>query len=67
MGTRQSGDPAFRLATLTQANAFLEMARDDTELFLQRDPDLATPRGQALRTLLYLMDRHEGVRLLRAG
>ncbi len=67
MGTRQSGDPAFRLATLTQANAFLEMARDDTELFLQRDAELATPRGQALRTLLYLFDRHEGVRLLRAG
>lgn len=67
MGTRQSGDPGFRLATLAQANAFLEMARGDTELFLQRDPELASPRGQALRILLYLMDRHEGVRLLRAG
>jgi len=67
MGTRQSGDPAFRLATLAQANAFLEMARDDTELFLSRDPDLASPRGRALRTLLYLMDRHEGVQLLRTG
>lgn len=67
MGTRQSGDPALRLATLAQANTFLEMARQDTELFLSRDPELTTPRGQALRTLLYLMDRHEGVRLLRTG
>lgn len=67
MGTRQSGDPEFKIATITQANQMLEMARRDAELFLEKDTDLATPRGQALRTLLYLMGRDEGVRLLRTG
>ncbi|HRJ11838.1 MAG TPA: ATP-dependent DNA helicase RecG [Alphaproteobacteria bacterium] len=67
MGTRQSGDPEFRLATLAQANAMLEMARRDAELFLEKDAQLTGERGKALRTLLYLMDRDEGVRLLRTG
>ena len=67
LGTRQSGDAVFRMATMAQATAMLEMARGDTELFLEKDPTLATPRGQALRTLLYLMRQHEGVKLLRSG
>ncbi len=67
MGTRQSGDPEFKIATLQQANGMLDMARKDAELFLSRDPDMSTQRGIALRTLLYLMQRDEGIRLLRAG
>jgi ATP-dependent DNA helicase RecG len=42
-------------------------ARDDAQLILARDPDLATPRGQALRLLLYLFERDEAIRLLAAG
>jgi ATP-dependent DNA helicase RecG len=34
---------------------------------LSRDPELATPRGDALRHLLYLFERDEAIRLLRAG
>jgi ATP-dependent DNA helicase RecG len=34
---------------------------------LARDPDLKSPRGEALRTLLYLFERDEAVRLIRAG
>lgn len=67
MGTRQSGDPEFKLASIAQANAMLEMARRDAELFLEKDPEMTSPRGNALRTLLYLMGRDDGVRLLRTG
>ena len=34
---------------------------------LARDPALTSERGQALRSLLYLFDRDEAIRLLRAG
>jgi ATP-dependent DNA helicase RecG len=45
----------------------LPLASDDAKLLLERDPELKTPRGQAVRTLLYLFERDEGVRLLRSG
>jgi ATP-dependent DNA helicase RecG len=32
-----------------------------------RDPELTSVRGKALRVLLYLFERDEAVRLLRAG
>jgi ATP-dependent DNA helicase RecG len=67
LGTRQSGLPDFRLADLAVHGELLAAARDDAKLALSRDPDLATPRGQALRILLYLFERDEGVRLLRSG
>ena len=67
LGTRQSGSPGFRLARLDLHGALIEAARDDARLILANDPTLKTPRGQALRTLLYLLERDEAVRLLRAG
>jgi ATP-dependent DNA helicase RecG len=36
-------------------------------MILARDPDLASTRGQALRTLLYLFERDEAIGLLGAG
>ena len=45
----------------------LSVARDDAKLIVERDPELASPRGGALRTLLYLFDRDEAVRLFRTG
>ena len=67
LGTRQSGTPGFRLADLSAHAGLLPVARDDAQLILTRDPDLTSPRGQALRALLYLFERDEAVRLLRAG
>ena len=46
---------------------WLSAARDDVELVLTRDPKLSTPRGQALRQLLYLFERDEAIRLISAG
>jgi ATP-dependent DNA helicase RecG len=46
---------------------FLATARDDAKLILLKDPALETPRGQALRHLLYLFERDAAIKLLRAG
>jgi ATP-dependent DNA helicase RecG len=67
LGTRQSGMPGFRLARIEAHRALIEAARDDAALMLSRDPSLSTPRGEALRHLLYLFERDEAVRLIRAG
>ena len=67
LGTRQSGMPGFRLARLEIHGKLLNAAREDAALALNRDPNLNSPRGLALRQLLYLFGRDEAVRLLRAG
>jgi ATP-dependent DNA helicase RecG len=67
LGTRQSGMPGFRVARLEFHGKLLGPARDDAALILARDADLASPRGEALRHLLYLFERDEAIRLLRAG
>ena len=67
LGTRQSGTPGFRIARLEHHADLLEIARDDARLLLERDPDLRSPRGEALRVLLYLYGRDDAIRLLRAG
>ncbi len=45
----------------------LAAARDDAALILDRDPELESDRGQALRVLLYLFEREAAVRNLRSG
>ncbi len=67
LGTRQSGTPGFQVARIEFHADLLETARDDARLILNRDPELTSPRGEALRILLYLFGRDEAVRLLRAG
>ena len=67
LGTRQSGVPGFRLVDLEAHGDLLEIARDDARYVLEMDADMATPRGEALRLLLYIWRRDEAIRLLRAG
>lgn len=67
LGTKQSGLPGFELANLESHADLLEMARQDARLILEKDQDLTSPRGQALRLLLYLFRRDDAIRLLRAG
>jgi len=67
LGTRQSGEPGFRIARIEVHGRLLAAARDDAELVLARDPTLQGPRGAALRHLLYLFARDEAIRLLGAG
>ncbi len=67
LGTRQSGAPGFRVARIELHATLLTAARDDAALVLSRDPKLTSPRGEALRHLLYLFARDEAIRLLAAG
>jgi ATP-dependent DNA helicase RecG len=67
LGTRQSGPPQFRLVELPAHRDLIAMARDDTALLLERDPDLASPRGAAVRLLLHLFEREAVIGTLRAG
>jgi len=67
LGTRQSGFPQFRIADVIEQSDLLATARDDARLIMNRDPELATDRGKALRVLLYLFERDAAVRLLRSG
>lgn len=67
LGAAQSGFPRFRLADVVVHGELLAAARDDAKLVLERDPDLKTPRGEALRVLLYLFSRDDAVKLLSAG
>ncbi len=67
LGTRQSGLPKFRLADPEVHGDLIEVARDDARLVVDKDPQLSSPRGAALRTLLYLFERDAAVRLLGGG
>ena len=67
LGTRQSGEAVFRLATPELLGELLPSATDDTRLLIDRDGGLAGARGQAARVSLYLFDRDQGVQLLRSG
>ena len=67
LGTRQSGLPAFRLADLEAHADLLPAVHDDVRLLLERDPLLKSPRGEALRVLLYLFRRDEAIRFLQSG
>ncbi len=67
LGVRQSGLPRFRLAELPAHAELISLARDDAALLLDRDPELDTPRGQAVRLLLHLFEREAAIPTLRAG
>ena len=67
IGTRQSGLPAFRVAQLDKHAALLAEAREEAAGLYADDPRLTSPRGRALRNLLYLFERDAAVRRIEAG
>ena len=67
LGTRQSGLPGFRIASLPEHAELLTAAQDEARLKLARDPDLKAPDAEALRLLLYLFERDDAIKLMRAG
>ncbi|MBX7483581.1 ATP-dependent DNA helicase RecG [Qipengyuania qiaonensis] len=67
LGTRQSGDTPFTVASLEQITELLPKAHDDARLLMERDGGLEGKRGEAARVLLYLFERDFGVKTLRGG
>ena len=67
LGTKQSGEQGFKVATPEDLCELAPMATDDARLLLDRDGWLANERGQAARVALYLFERDAAVGLLRSG
>jgi len=67
IGTAQSGLPRFRVADLERQAGLMAVAQSDARRLLADDPHLTTPRGQAARTLLWLLDQDRAIRLLSVG
>lgn len=60
LGLKQSGFPAYRLADPVAHRDLIAAAADDARLMMARDPQLTSPRGQALRVLEQLFDWRVG-------
>jgi ATP-dependent DNA helicase RecG len=67
LGTKQSGEEAFRVARVEDVEELAPIAQSDAQLLLDRDGGLSGPRGQAARICLYLFERDQAVGLIRSG
>jgi ATP-dependent DNA helicase RecG len=67
LGTKQSGEEAFRVARVEDVEELAQIAQDDAQLLLDRDGGLVGPRGEAARTCLYLFERDQAIGLIRSG
>ena len=67
LGTRQSGLQSFKLADLEFHAPLLAIARDDAKLILNQDASLSSPRGMALKNLLYLFNKDNEVKTIHSG
>ena len=67
LGVAQSGLPKFRIADLETQSELMKTALDDARLLMRTDPELASPRGQAARNLLWLMEQDQAIRMISVG
>ncbi|MBL9050500.1 MAG: ATP-dependent DNA helicase RecG [Tabrizicola sp.] len=67
IGTAQSGLPKFRVADLERQASLMALAQTDARKLMHDDPELSSPRGQAARALLWLMDQDRALRLMSVG
>ena len=67
IGTAQSGLPRFRIADLERQAGLMAVAQSDARKLLHDDPDLQTPRGQAARALLWLLEQDRAIHLISIG
>ncbi|WP_439471012.1 ATP-dependent DNA helicase RecG [Brevundimonas sp.] len=56
LGLKQSGFPAYRFADPVRHRSLMLAASDDARIMLGRDPDLLSPRGEAVKVLEALFD-----------
>jgi ATP-dependent DNA helicase RecG len=67
IGTAQSGLPRFRVGDMEHQSALMAVAQSDARKLLAEDSALTSPRGQAARTLLWLMEQDRAIRLIGVG
>ncbi|MDV7141509.1 ATP-dependent DNA helicase RecG [Tropicimonas sp. TH_r6] len=67
IGTAQSGLPKFRIADMERQAGLMQVAQQDARRLLAEDPSLETPRGAAVRVLLWLMEQDKAIRLISVG
>jgi len=67
LGTQQSGLPPFRLVNAEAHSKMLGAADQEARLAVERDADLKTPRGQAIRLVLSLFGYADAAELARSG
>lgn len=67
LGTRQSGMPGYRIAIPDFHRDLLDMAHEDAANMIESNPGLTGPKGDAVRTLLYLFRKDLAIPLIKAG
>ena len=67
LGTKQSGLPATHFISYDDHRDLMQMAHQDARLIVDKDPDLTSRRGDALKMLLYLFEQDEAVKTLGSG
>lgn len=67
LGLRQSGLPDYVFADPFVHRELIAAAGDDARMIVDRDPQLTSPRGQALQVLQELFDWKAGLALKAAG
>ena len=67
IGTAQSGLPRIRIADLERQAGLMQVAQADARAFLERDPEMVSERGRAIRMLLWLMEQDQAIRLIKTG
>lgn len=67
LGTQQSGLPPFRLVSPEAHADMLGAADKEARLAVERDPELASERGQAIRLALKLFGYADAAELARSG
>ena len=67
LGVAQSGLPRFRNADPESQTELMRLAQSDARALVDRDPDLRSDRGAALRVLLHLMEQEKAFRLMSVG
>ena len=67
IGTAQSGLPRFRIADPERQAGLMALAQSDARKLLADDPTLDSPRGKAVRVLLWLLEQDRAIRLLSVG
>ncbi|MDG2067229.1 MAG: ATP-dependent DNA helicase RecG, partial [Paracoccaceae bacterium] len=67
IGTAQSGLPRFRIADIEGQADLMAVAQSDARKLLADDPHLESDRGRAARSLLWLTEQDQAIRLITVG